>query len=95
MFRDVRAEQSQVVDPVIAATDRLITQLQEDLIHERSVVASLLEELRLARVPEAGQMPYEDIDSLVPLQRKSQLLSSMKSRAAQILLAKRMEKESS
>jgi len=67
--------------------------LQEDLIHERFVTASLVEELRLSRSPspiEAG--PSVDINTLEPMQRRSQPLSMMKNRAAQILMEQRKEK---
>lgn len=89
LFRGDSIETPPVVDPAIAATERLITQLQEDLIHERFVIATLLERLKQSSEP-TGEVI--DMNTLEPMQRRSQPLSMMKARAAQILLEKRKEK---
>lgn len=88
MFRDDRAVPSQDVTLATAATERLITQLQEDLIHERSVVASLQEQIRLYQAFDvSAQSGGEEVDlsTFKPIQRRSHPLSMMKTRATQIL----------
>jgi len=78
----------------------LITQLQEDLIHERGVSAQLREDLRTARshaaqpiFDEMVPMPEEDFAKLSPLTRRTRTPSMMRARALEILAERRREKE--
>lgn len=75
------------------STERLITQLQEDLIRERGLVAELKAELAEAQKPLYPPEPEIDLANFKPLQRRSLPPSALRRRALEILAEKRAERE--